>query len=185
MWYGLSAGNKLSPESGEDSRCVNCGAKLEYDYVTYANLGGFRCPKCGTRRHETLVTVSDVLADGCFVISDGAEKTLAECALPGLYNIYNAAGVTALMTAAGVELRYTLKAVSSFECGFGRMEKFDLGKAGARMILIKMPLRQTRRWIRYAVTKAQNLSFSSLMTGLPTARISRGWTMPTSVRSGA
>ena len=78
-----------------------------------------------------------MLADGCFVISDGAEKTLAECALPGLYNIYNAAGVTALMTAAGVELRYTLKAVSSFECGFGRMEKFALGKAGARMILIK------------------------------------------------
>ena len=133
LWYGLSAGDKLSPESGEESRCVNCGAKLEYDYVTYANLGGFRCPKCGTRRHETLVTVSDVLADGCFVISDGAEKTLAECALPGLYNIYNAAGVTALMTAAGVELRYTLKAVSSF----GRMEKFALGKAGARMILIK------------------------------------------------
>ena len=137
LWYGLSAGDKLSPESGEEIRCVNCGAKLEYDYVTYANLGGFRCPKCGTRRHETLVTVSDVLADGCFVISDGAEKTLAECALPGLYNIYNAAGVTALMTAAGVELRYTLKAVSSFECGFGRMEKFALGKAGARMILIK------------------------------------------------
>lgn len=137
LWYGLSAGDKLSPESGEESRCVNCGAKLEYDYVTYANLGGFHCPKCGTRRHETLVTVSDVLADGCFVISDGAEKTLAECALPGLYNIYNAAGVTALMTAAGVELRYTLRAVSRFECGFGRMEKFDLGKAGARMILIK------------------------------------------------
>ncbi len=137
LWYGMSTGDKLSPESGEESRCVNCGAKLHYGYVTYANLGGFCCPKCGARRHDTLVTVSDVLPDGSFVISDGSEKTLAECALPGLYNIYNAAGVTALMTAAGAELRCTLKAVSSFECGFGRMEEFALGKLGARMILIK------------------------------------------------
>ena len=137
LWYGLSSGDKLSPESGEESRCVKCGGKLEYNYVTYANLGGFRCPKCGARRHDTLITVSDVLPDGSFVISDGSEKTLAECALPGLYNIYNAAGVTALMTAAGVELRHTLKAVKSFECGFGRMEEFALGRLGARMILIK------------------------------------------------
>ena len=105
--------------------------------MTYANLGGYRCAKCGARRHDTLVTVSDVLPDGSFVISDGKEKTLANCALPGLYNIYNAAGVTALMTAAGIELKCTLEAVSDFECGFGRMEQFDLGNAGARMILIK------------------------------------------------
>lgn len=137
IWYGLSSGSKKSPESGEESRCDNCGARLSYRYVTYANLGGYRCAKCGARRHDTLVTVSDVLPDGSFVISDGKEKTLANCALPGLYNIYNAAGVTALMTAAGIELKCTLKAVSDFECGFGRMEQFDLGNAGARMILIK------------------------------------------------
>ncbi len=137
IWYGLSSGSKKSPESGEESRCDNCGARLSYRYVTYANLGGYRCAKCGARRHDTLVTVSDVLPDGSFVISDGKEKTLANCALPGLYNIYNAAGVTALMTAAGIELKCTLEAVSDFECGFGRMEQFDLGNAGARMILIK------------------------------------------------
>lgn len=137
LWYGLSKGSKKTPESGEESRCVNCGGKLEYSYVTYANLGGFRCIKCGARRQATLVTVSDVLSDGSFVISDGHEKTIADCALPGLYNIYNAAGVTALMTAVGVELRHTLKAVEHFECGFGRMEEFALGRAGARMILIK------------------------------------------------
>ena len=137
LWYGLSAGSKKMPESGEEGRCVNCGARLSYSYVTYANLGGYRCIKCGARRHETQITVSDVLPDGSFVISDGREKTVAACALPGLYNVYNAAGVTALMTAAGVELRHTLKAVSDFECGFGRMELFPLGEKGARMILIK------------------------------------------------
>ena len=125
IWYGLSSGSKKSPESGEESRCDNCGARLSYRYVTYANLGGYRCAKCGARRHDTLVTVSDVLPDGSFVISDGKEKTLANCALPGLYNIYNAAGVTALMTAVGIELECTLKAVSDFECGFGRMEQFE------------------------------------------------------------
>lgn len=137
LWYGLSSGSKKAPESGEESRCVNCGARLSYRYVTYANLGGYRCVKCGAHRHETQITVSDVLPDESFVISDGAEKTLAKSALPGLYNVYNAAGVTALMTAAGIELRHTLKAVADFECGFGRMELFPLGEKGARMILIK------------------------------------------------
>lgn len=137
LWYGLSSGSKKAPESGEESRCVKCGARLSYRYVTYANLGGYRCVKCGAHRHETQITVSDVLPDGSFVISDGAEKTLSKSALPGLYNVYNAAGVTALMTAAGIELRHTLRAVADFECGFGRMELFPLGEKGARMILIK------------------------------------------------
>lgn len=136
-YYGLSSGSKSAVESGEDSRCVNCGAELDYSYVTYANLGKYRCSKCGEKRPNTQVTVSDVLDDGSFVLSVNGEKTLCRPALPGLYNIYNAAGVTALVTAVGVKLKHALSAVSDFECGFGRMEEFALGHAGAKMILIK------------------------------------------------
>ena len=136
-YFGFSSGSKASVESGEDSRCISCGAQLSYSYVTYANLGKFRCTKCGEKRHDTQVTVSDVLSDGSFVIELGNRKTLCTAALPGLYNIYNAAGVVALISAAGVEPEYALNAVSNFECGFGRMESFELGRMGARMILIK------------------------------------------------
>ena len=46
-WYGVndlpdfkSAGSTLS----DASHCIRCKAEYEYDYRTYAHLGGFRCP---------------------------------------------------------------------------------------------------------------------------------------------
>ncbi len=137
LYYGFSQGGKSAVESGEDSRCVSCGAQLDYSYVTYANLGKYRCSKCGEKRPDTQITVSDVLSDGSFVLSANGAKALCRPALQGLYNSYNAAGVTALITAAGIKAEHAISAVSNFECGFGRMEEFALGNAGARMILIK------------------------------------------------
>ena len=37
----------------------------------------------------------------------------------------------------GISRECALSALSTFQCGFGRMEHFDLGKKGARMILVK------------------------------------------------
>ena len=55
LWYGVnaSAGLKAIPSALSDaSHCIHCKAEYEYDYHTYAHLGGFRCPKCGYRRHD-------------------------------------------------------------------------------------------------------------------------------------
>ena len=41
-------------------RCIFCGAEYEYDYHTFAHLGGFRCPKCGYSRTEPDVAVVEV-----------------------------------------------------------------------------------------------------------------------------
>ncbi len=137
VFFGLQGGEKTIAESGEDSRCLNCGAKLHYDYVTYANLGAYHCRRCGAGRHTPEVTAGGILPDGTFILSRGREKELCTPALKGLYNVYNAAGAAALVTAAGFELCCAVRAAESFECGFGRMERFSLGKVGASMILIK------------------------------------------------
>ncbi len=136
VYFGLSEGKKARPESGEESACPICGKTLGYRYVSYASLGDFHCA-CGFKRHRPEVTVSTVLSDGSFVLDTGDGGRLCSPALPGLYNIYNAAGVTAAIISAGIKAQYAYAAAEDFDCGFGRMERFALGRSGARMILIK------------------------------------------------
>ena len=59
--------------------------------------------------------------------------------LPGGYNIYNAAGVMTIATAARFSPESAVSALSDFECGFGRMEKFEMNGSDVQMILIKNP----------------------------------------------
>ncbi len=128
------------PGASEVRRCMRCGAELEYSYVNYAHLGGYRCPGCGFERVTPDVAVTSLLElgpDGSHVTlrAEGEEKELY-VNLPALYNISNAAACVAGAMAMGLGAETGRAAAERFNCGFGRMEKFDLG-AGARMILIK------------------------------------------------
>ena len=136
LYFGLSSGRRSSPESGESDICPMCGAKMRYAYVTYANLGAFSCRACGFERKNTDVTVRELLDDG-FILSEGNKTFLGSSALPGLYNVYNAAGAVTALTAAGLDTEEALGSIADFDCGFGRMERFEIGENGARMILIK------------------------------------------------
>ncbi len=141
--YGLeaavgSAGER--PGAAEIRTCMRCGTELDYSYVNYAHLGGYRCPGCGFERTEPDVAVTELLelgADGSRVAlrAEGETKELY-VNQPALYNISNAAGCVAASIAMGLGAQTGRAAVERFRCGFGRMEKFDVG-AGARMILIK------------------------------------------------
>ena len=43
------------------------------------------------------------------------------------------------VTEMGLETAAAIEAVGNFQCGFGRMEGFDLGAKGTRMMLVKNP----------------------------------------------
>lgn len=143
VWYGLEAACGTAgaqPGAREIRACMACGAELQYSYVNYAHLGGWRCPGCGRERPTPDVAVTSLLelgADGSRVLlraSDGEKELYVN--QPALYNVVNAAGCVAAATAMGLGAAAGRAAVEQFRCGFGRMEKFDLG-AGVRMILIK------------------------------------------------
>ena len=141
--YGLEkacAAAEAQPGEREIRTCMRCGAELEYNYVNYAHLGGYRCPGCGFARAAPDVAVTSILdlgPDGsrCLLRAEGQEEELY-VNLPALYNISNAAGCVAASVAMGLGAAAGRAAAENFKCGFGRMEKFSLG-AGARMILIK------------------------------------------------
>ncbi len=144
-WFGIEQGAAPSREKQEISaanHCIRCETEYEYDYITYGHLGGFRCPQCGYHRHRADYAVSDVVEqrpDGSDIVMDvSCEKLLVTVNLPAMYNIYNAAGAVAAVTEMGMTAKAAAQALAKFQCGFGRMERFDLA-GGTRMMLVKNP----------------------------------------------
>lgn len=136
VYYGLGEHKKTCVGSGEDDTCPVCGKRLGYKGLSYANLGVFSC-SCGFARSKPDVSAESVFPDGSFILRADGDKTVCAPALPGLYNVYNSVGAVAAAVACGVSLKQAADAAQDFDCGFGRMESFPLGKRGARMILIK------------------------------------------------
>ena len=130
-------------EMSDAPYCIHCKTEYVYDYVTYGHLGGFRCPKCGYHRPETQVAVEKVLestADASVIqIRLNGRHYQATINLPGGYNIYNAIATVAAGQVLGLKDEVVIQALNSFECGFGRMEKFTVENTDIRMILIKNP----------------------------------------------
>lgn len=123
--------------------CIHCKEPYVYDYITYGHLGGFRCPGCGYSRPTpeiavTKVAVSDADHSEIEITADGVVYPAA-VNLPGGYNIYNACSAMAVGKALGLDAAVVARSLSSFSCGFGRMEKFEIDGTAMRMILIKNP----------------------------------------------
>ena len=149
-------------ESSDAPYCIHCKHEYEYEYITFGHLGKYYCPSCGYSRPEPDVAVTDIYVSdadhseigitfgGSFAQNDpnekntSAEKCLgskynAAVNLPGGYNIYNAVAAVTVARVMGFDTKTSIDALSTFECGFGRMEKFMLEDTETRMILIKNP----------------------------------------------
>ena len=61
-YFGIDCpvGEQKNVEISDARYCIRCGTEYEYDYHTYAHLGGFRCPKCGYRRIRPAVAVTGI-----------------------------------------------------------------------------------------------------------------------------
>ena len=145
LWFGVNVPiyENAAHELSDAPYCIHCKTEYQYDYITYGHLGGFRCPKCGYHRREPDVAVTKILGAG----ADSSDIELSICGhmhevhvnLPGGYNIYNAAAAAAVSHVVGIDEETAVSALGQFECGFGRAEQFTLGKAQARMMLVKNP----------------------------------------------
>lgn len=145
LFYGLgeALGGGEAPAVSDASHCIRCKAEYQYKYRTYGHLGHFVCPECGYEKPETDVTVTRLLArdaDSSTVeIATGERTQTVRINLPAAYNIYNGAGAVTSLMAFGVAPETALGCVENFQCGFGRMERFELNGVTIRMILVKNP----------------------------------------------
>lgn len=146
VYFGIDEGaapSKPKPEISDATHCLRCKAEYEYDYISYGHLGGFRCPVCGYRRHKADYAVTAITAlrmdSSELIMNLRGETRIVMVHLPAMYNVYNATGSVAAIAEMGLGLDAAVSALANFKCGFGRMERFSLGKAGARMMLVKNP----------------------------------------------
>lgn len=146
VYFGLEQGavpSRAKAQLSDATHCIRCKTEYEYDYVSYGHLGGFRCPKCGYRRHAADYAVTELLeqrsSGSTAAVSVRGRRYVAEINLPAIYNVYNAIGALAASVEMGVDTQKALHALAVFKGGFGRMEAFRLGKADVRMMLVKNP----------------------------------------------
>ena len=135
-----------SLQHAADSKyCVRCGTPYEYAAAYVGHLGDYRCPACGHARPALDVAARDIELRGL-----DARDVLARrrpkgrdacgCALPGLYNVYNALAAAALARALGVDARRTIAAGSSASAPRSGASSGSRSATGSvLMLLIKNP----------------------------------------------
>ena len=145
VWYGMSGtvGVQGNVDLSDAGVCPECGSAYEYDFHIYADLGGFRCPKCGYRRQEPDVSVIEIRnksTSGSTIRlkTDGGTQDV-RIALPAVYNIYNAAAAVAAVKALQLPVQGAIDSLASVRSSFGRLETFDLHGIRLQMILVKNP----------------------------------------------
>jgi UDP-N-acetylmuramyl tripeptide synthase len=129
--------------AADSKYCLRCGAPYEYAAVYVGHLGDYRCPQCDHHRPELDIAVRDIELRGLrasrFRLVAPAGDTEIELALPGLYNVYNAAAAAALSLAVGASLEDVRLGLERFSAAFGRFERIPAGGKSVVLLLIKNP----------------------------------------------
>jgi lipid II isoglutaminyl synthase (glutamine-hydrolysing) len=144
--FGLDDPRQARPalQHASDSKyCVRCGAPYEYAAIYVGHLGDYRCPRCDHHRPELDLIVTDIELRGLhssrFRLLTPQGAIDVELALPGLYNVYNAAAAAALSLAVGASLEDVRTGLARFAAAFGRFERIPAGGKSVVLLLVKNP----------------------------------------------
>lgn len=132
-----------APEISDAKYCIFCKHEYDYTYHTYGHLGGFVCSSCGYARPKpdfAVTSVDELKQNYSIVTADlNGSKNILKVNIGGAYNVYNAIGCVAALTAAGIEESVIISAIENFNGAFGRMEQFESGDNKINVILVKNP----------------------------------------------
>ncbi len=133
------------PHAADAARCIVCGADLIYDAIYISHMGHYHCPNCDFRRPTPDFLAREVRLHG----TGGSEFELVtpngvlnlRLGVPGLYNIYNAAGAAAAALSLGLASQHVERGMAEFKSAFGRIERIRLGDDKELLLaLVKNPV---------------------------------------------
>ena len=120
--------------------CPRCHSILQYNFITYSNLGKYYCPNGDFKRPELDYAVTELtelsLTKSSFKI-DGFDFSLP---IGGLYNIYNALSTYATARFFGLTPEEIQAGFGQAQRVFGRQETFTLEDKEVMINLIKNPV---------------------------------------------
>ena len=130
--------------AADSKHCRNCGAAYSYDAVYLGHLGRYTCPGCGRSRPRPSVAAERVelrgMAGSRVVMATPQGSLSIELPLPGLYNVYNALGATALALQLGASLEDVRVGLETAAPVFGRVERLTLAGRDVAILLVKNPV---------------------------------------------
>jgi lipid II isoglutaminyl synthase (glutamine-hydrolysing) len=129
--------------AADSKYCIRCGTPYEYAAAYVGHLGDYRCPACGHARPPLDVAARRIELRGLiasrFRLEAPAGAVEIELALPGLYNVYNAAAAASLSISLGASLPEVRAGLEAFSAAFGRFERIPTGGKTVVMLLVKNP----------------------------------------------
>lgn len=147
LYFGLQThevGTQVPEHAADTIRCVRCQHDLLYANVYIAHLGAFRCPNCDYRRPrlDVAVTRAHLPSIGATEITLQTPAGALELCLPlpGLHNVYNAAGAVAGALGIGLDLSSAAAAFARLRPAFGRLEEIMAGDKRVMLTFVKNPI---------------------------------------------
>ena len=138
--YGISRpvlAEENSREIREGQFCKCCGAKMQYNFYHYSQLGDYYCSKCGFKR-----PIPDYDGEN-ISLSNGIAFDVKDFHLTanykGFYNVYNILAVYAAASVAGIPLDNFNKILGDYTPQFGRNELFQIRGTKVMLNLAKNP----------------------------------------------
>lgn len=120
-----------SREIREGRFCKKCGARLEYDFYHYSQLGMYHCPSCGFKRPKIDYDAGNISMEKGLSFEVEGRKFTAN--YRGFYNIYNILAAYAGAREEGFALSRFPEVLDQFNPQNGRMEQFCI--EGTKIIL--------------------------------------------------
>lgn len=162
IYYGVEENNfsKEDPTVAEAIFCINCGKRLEYDYINYGNIGKYQCPECGMKREYLNYYVDSIdINNNSYIFNVKVNKKDREknkkenkknktdkknivlekefiFKYMGIYNIYNCLAAISFGLENGLEIDYIKKRIENFEYKLGRMETIEIPYKNKEVTLI-------------------------------------------------
>lgn len=138
----FSEKKQLSHEVRDGGFCKKCGARLEYDFYHYGQLGEYHCTKCSFAHPETdfeaaAVDLSNGLTFDIKTKKDAVQHVSVN--YRGFYNIYNILAAYSVLEAAGMDTVHFVQTLHEFHPQNGRMESFMVNGCKVTLNLAKNP----------------------------------------------
>jgi lipid II isoglutaminyl synthase (glutamine-hydrolysing) len=131
------------PHAADAAICRRCGATLEYEELYLSHLGRYRCNQCGYRRPDLDFGARNIELQGLdartLTLGFGDGHLSLNPKLPGLYNVYNAAGAAAAALTLGIPGWVIESSTGEIEAAFGRIERIEVDGRTLVLVLIKNP----------------------------------------------
>lgn len=137
--YGIK--DKVYEESINEIKegrfCKKCGAKMNYNFYHFSQLGDYFCSHCDFKRPKIKYNASNIQTGT--TLSFDVDKNHITANYRGFYNVYNILAVYAAIKEADIEMKNFQQVLDNYNPENGRNEHFSIKGTEVILNLAKNP----------------------------------------------